>query len=61
MPVTQLYVAAGIMGDVGIVSDKDDGPAFGVELLEEDQYLKGRSRVKVARGLIGQDDCGIVD
>ena len=34
--ITQLDVPTGIMGDIRIVCDKDNGPAFGMKFLKQD-------------------------
>ena len=57
--VAQADVAAAVLGDVGVVGDEDDGASLAVQLLEEDEYLEGRARIQVARGLVGQDDGGV--
>lgn len=45
---------------LGIMSDHDDRPAFFVELFEKAYNLGSRLGVKVACGLIGKDDGGII-
>ena len=42
------------------MGDHDDRPAFFVELFEEAYHLGSRLRVKVARGLVGEDDGWII-
>ena len=37
------------------------GASLCVEALEEHQYLERSAGVEIARGLVGKDDCGVVD
>ncbi len=60
MSVAQFDVAAGILGDIRVVGYEDDGSAFGVELLEENQNLETGSRIQVTRCLVGENHGRIV-
>src|SRR5882724_10023302 len=53
--------AMGILGDIGLVGDYDDGVAVGVELVEESHDLVAGLGVEVSGGLVGEDDGGAVD
>src|ERR1700679_3259411 len=46
--------AVGVVGDVGLVGNEDDGVALGVELVEEGHDFDGGFGVEVAGGLIGE-------
>src|SRR5438034_6261146 len=50
-----------ILGDIRLVSDEDDRDALAVELLQEDEDLDAGPGVEVARRLVGQQYCGVVD
>ena len=58
--VAQFDVAAGIFGDIRVVSYEDDGSALSVELLEKDKNLETGSRVQVTRCLVGENHSRIV-
>ena len=47
--------------DVLLVRDDDDGDAGAVELLQQRHHLEARRRIEGARGLVGEDQLGIVD
>ncbi len=53
--------AVGVLGDVGLVGDDDDGVAAGVEIVEEGHDLVAGLGVEVSGGLVGEDDGGAVD
>ncbi len=53
--------AVGVLGDVGLVGDEDDGVALGVEIVEEGHDLVAGLGVEVSGGLVGEDDGGMVD
>ena len=59
--VTQEDVASGVTAEFGVVGDEDDGSAFGMQLLEEDENLEGGARVKVSSGFVRKDDRRVVD
>ena len=40
MAVSQLDVAAAVLGDLRVMRYEDDGTSFGVQLLEKYQYLE---------------------
>lgn len=48
-------------GDTCVVRDEDDGLALILEAMERLEHLVPGCRVEVARGLVGQDDGGVVD
>src|SRR5437667_83300 len=50
-----------ILGDIRLVSDEDDRDALAVQLLQEDEDLDAGPGVEVARRLVGQQYCGVVD
>src|SRR5690606_21447894 len=52
---------AGVLGDVVLVRDHDDGLARLVEPLEHRHDLGAGDAVEVAGGLVGQDDIRVVD
>ena len=51
----------GVLGDVGLVGDDDDGVAFGLEFIKEGHDLDAGLGVEVAGGLVGQDDGWLID
>ena len=53
--------AMGVLGDVRLVGDEDDGVAFGVKLVEEGHDLVAGLGVEVSGGLVGEDDGRVVD
>ena len=59
--VNKLNAAVGLLGDVGIVGDHEDGMASAVELAEQadDDFLVGL--VEIAGGLVGQNELGLID
>jgi hypothetical protein len=48
--------AVGVLGDVVLVGDKDDGVAFGMQAVEEGHDLVAGLGVEVAGGLVGKND-----
>ena len=54
LAVAEHDVAAGVLGYLGVVGDEDDGAAFGVESLEEDEHFEGGAGVEVASGFVGE-------
>src|ERR1700692_2498038 len=50
--------AMGVLGDIGLVGDDDDGVAVGVKLVEESHDLVAGFGVEVSGGLVGEDDGG---
>src|SRR5512145_2572368 len=61
-PVPYRDDAAAVLGDVVLVSDEHDGKAvLAVETLEQLHDLDARPAVEVARGLVGENDLGVVD
>src|SRR3569833_297957 len=61
LAVADVNDAVGVLGDVGLVSDEDDGVAFGLELIEERHDLHAGLGVEVAGGFVRQDDGRAVD
>ena len=57
--VTEADRPAHLRGDVGLVGDEDDGAARGVEVVQEGEDVRGRGRVEVAGGLVGQEERGL--
>src|SRR5882757_9692889 len=53
--------AVGILGDIGLVGNDDDGVAVGVEVVEESHDLVAGFGVEVSGGLVGEDDGRAVD
>ncbi len=53
--------AVGVLGDVGLVGDDDDGVAVGVELVEEGHDLVAGFGVEVSGRFVGENDGGAVD
>ena len=60
MTVSQLDVAARIVGDVWVVGHEDDGSSLGIELLEEYENLETGSGIEVTRSLIGENHGRVV-
>jgi hypothetical protein len=61
LAVADVDYAVGILGDVGLVGDEDDGVAGGVEGVKEGHDLDAGLGVEIAGGLVGEDDGGRVD
>src|SRR5688572_6490164 len=55
-PVADVDHAVGVLGDVPLVGDEDDGVAVGVELLEHAHDLLAGGAVEVPGGLVGEQD-----
>ena len=53
--------AMGVLGDVRLVGDEDDGVALGVEIVEESHDLFAGFGVEVSGGLVGKNDGGVID
>ena len=53
--------AVGVLGDIWLMGDDDDGVAVGMELVEEGHDLVAGFGVEVSCGLVGEDDGGFVD
>ena len=51
----------GVLGDVGLMGNEDDGVSLGMELIEEGHDLVAGFGIEVAGGLVGEDDGGAVD
>ena len=60
MTISQLDVAARIVGDVWVVGYEDDGSSLGIELLEEYENLETGSGIEVTRSLIGENHGRVV-
>ena len=56
-----IYDAGELLQQVEVVGDHDDGGALFAHLLEDGDYLLAGLLVKVAGGLVGQDDAGGVE
>ena len=56
LPVADVDLAVGHGRDVGVVGDQDDGPAGGMEVVEELDDLGAGVAVEVARRLVGEED-----
>src|SRR5687768_11410165 len=50
-----------VLGDVVLVRHDDDGLTVVMQFLEDAHDVLARGRVEVARGLVGEDDRGLVD
>src|SRR5208282_94387 len=61
LAVADVDDAVSKLRDIGLVGYEDDGVAAGVELVEEGHDLEAGLGVKVAGGLIGEDDRRVVD
>src|SRR5207302_2600819 len=59
--VTDGNDAVGVLGDVGLVGDDDDGIATVMKIVEEGHDLVAGFGVEVSGGLVGEDDGGAVD
>jgi hypothetical protein len=58
--VLEMDLAAGVLGDVVFVGDQDDRLALRRAAAEEREDFLGGLRVEVARGLVGQEDAGLL-
>ena len=58
LAVADVDDAVGVLGDVGLVGDEDDGVALGVKSVKEGHDLDAGFGVEVAGGLVGEDDGG---
>jgi hypothetical protein len=61
LPVADVNDAVGVLGDIGLVRDEDDGVAFGLQLIEQRHDLNTGFGVEISGGLVGQDDRRAVD
>src|ERR1700760_2606829 len=52
--------AVGVLGDVGFMGDEHNSVAFAVQLFHESHDFIAGLRVKVAGGLVGEDDGRII-
>ena len=53
--------AVGVLRDVGLVGDDEDGVADGMQVIEEGHDLVAGLGVEVPGGLVGEDDGGVID
>ena len=55
MPVAQTDIPATVLGYFGVVGDKYNRTSFGMQFLEENQYLKRSTCIQITRCFIGKD------
>ena len=61
MSVSQPDIAAAVSGNLGIVRNEDYRPAFGMQFLEEHQYIERCACIQVACRFVREYYGGIVD
>ena len=60
-PVADGNDAVGVLGDVRLVGDENDGVALSVEVVKQTHDFVAGAGVEVAGGLVGEDDAGMID
>lgn len=62
LTILEVYLTVGLLCQLGVVGDDDEGlPVLVAQLEEEVVEFGGMLRVEVARGLIGQHHGGMID